>query len=122
VRETRLRLCLVLAGLPEPDVNPVVFVGGRAMGRVDLFLAPWRVAVEYEGDQHRTDAQQWNVDIRRHEQLSADGCRVVRVTAERMHHPRAVVALVVQALRSAGWEGADPTFDAEWHRLFPSAR
>ena len=122
VQESRLRLCLVLAGLPEPQVNPVVFVGGRALGRVDLFLARWRVVVEYEGDQHRTDPRQWNVDIRRHEQLTADGCPVVRVTAQRMRHPRAVVGLVVRALRSAGWEGADPVFDEEWHRLFPSAR
>ena len=30
VQETRLRLCLVLAGLPEPQVNPVVLSGGRA--------------------------------------------------------------------------------------------
>lgn len=59
-QETRLRLCLVLAGLPEPEVNPVVFAGGRAVGRVDLFLGRWRVAVEYEGDQHRTDPRQWH--------------------------------------------------------------
>ncbi len=121
-QETRLRLCLVLAGLPEPQVNPVVFVGGRALGRVDLLLRRWRVAIEYEGDQHRTDPRQWNIDIRRHEELTADGCPVVRVTAERMRHPRAVVSLVVKALRQAGWEGPGPTFDEEWHRLFPTAR
>ena len=122
VQETRLRLCLVLSGLPEPSVNPVVFVGGRALGRVDLFWARWRIAVEYEGDQHRTEVRQWNIDIRRYEQLVADGCPVVRVTAERMHHPRAVIALVVATLRAAGWEGDDPVFDEEWHQLFPSAR
>jgi hypothetical protein len=122
MQETRLRLCLVLAGLPEPSVNPVVFVGGRALGRVDLFWARWRIALEYEGDQHRTDPRQWNVDIRRYEQLAADGCPVVRVTAERMHHPRAVIALVVKALRTAGWEGDGPVFNEEWHQLFPTAR
>jgi hypothetical protein len=121
IQETRLRLCLVLSGLPEPQVNPVVFVGGRALGRVDLFWSRWRVALEYEGDQHRTDPRQWNVDIRRYEQLTSDGCPVVRVTAERMRHPRAVVALVVAALRAAGWDDSSPVFDEEWHRLFPSA-
>lgn len=120
--ETRLRLCLVLAGVPEPEVNPVVFAEGRAVGRVDLLLRRWRVVIEYEGDQHRTDRRQWNLDIRRHEQLTADGCPVVRVTARRMLHPRAVVAVVVRALRQAGWPGPDPVFDEEWHRLFPSAR
>ena len=122
VQETRLRLCLVLAGLPEPQVNPVVFCGGRAVGRVDLFRPQWRIAIEYEGDQHRTDPRQWNVDIRRQEQLTTDGCPVVRVTAQRMSHPRAVVHLVLAALRGAGWQGRDPVFDEEWHRLFPSAR
>lgn len=122
VPETRLRLCLVLAGLPEPQVNPVVFSGGRRVGRVDLFLARWRIAIEYEGDQHRTDPRQWNVDIHRQEQLTADGCPFVRVTAQRMAHPRAVVHLVVAALRGAGWQGPDPVLDEEWHRFFPSAR
>lgn len=121
-QETRLRLCLVLAGVPEPQVNPLVFVGGRVVGRVDLFLDRWRIAIEYEGDQHRTDLRQWNVDIRPSEQLIADGCPVVRVTAERMRHPRAVVAVVARALRQAGWDGSDPVFSEEWHRLFPTAR
>ena len=40
-RESRLRLCLVLAGLPEPEVNPVVTVDGRRVGRVDLLVDGW---------------------------------------------------------------------------------
>ncbi|WP_204912214.1 hypothetical protein [Microlunatus spumicola] len=122
VRETRLRLCLVLAGLPEPEVNPIVSLDGRRIGRVDLLLRRWRVVIEYEGDQHRTDRRQWNTDISRHEQLAVTGATLVRVTGERMRHPRAVVALVVSALRAGGWAGPDPVFDEEWHRLFPSAR
>ena len=122
VRETRLRLCLVLAGLPEPEVNPTVTVGYREVGRVDLRLKRWRVTVEYDGDQHRTDRRQWNIDIARNELLTGDGELVVRITAERMRHPRAVVALVVSALRERGWDGPAPVFDEEWHRLFPSAR
>ena len=121
VRETRLRLCLVLAGLPEPEVNPVVVVGGRPVGRVDLLLRAWRVVIEYEGDQHRTDRRQWNVDISRQEDLVGDDYQLVRVSAERMRHPRAVVAVVYRALRERGWPGPPPTFDEEWHRLFPSA-
>lgn len=121
-QETRLRLCLVLAGLPEPDVNPVVKVDGRRVGRVDLLLRRWRVALEYEGDQHRTDKRQWNVDIARHELLHDGGWALVRVTGQRMEHPRAVVGEVVRALRARGWAGPEPAFDAEWHRLFPTAR
>ena len=121
-QETRLQLCLVLAGLPEPEVNPVITVGGRRLGRVDLLLRRWRVVVEYEGDQHRTDTRQWNVDIGRHEQLNEGEWFLVRITKDRMEHPRTVVAQVVRALRAGGWEGPEPVFDAEWHRLFPTAR
>ena len=121
-QETRLRLCVVLAGLPEPEVNPVIAVGGRRVGRVDLLLRRWRVVLEYEGDQHRTDKRQWNVDIGRQEQLGEGEWTLVRITHQRMEHPRAVVRSVVRALRSGGWEGPDPVFDAEWHQLFPTAR
>ena len=121
-QETRLRLCLVLAGVPEPEVNPVITVDGRRVGRVDLLLRRWRVVLEYEGDQHRTDRRQWNVDIVRHEQLGEGEWTLVRVTGQRMQHPRSVVTSVVRALRAHGWAGPEPIFDPEWHRLFPTAR
>lgn len=38
LRETRLRLCLVLAGLPEPRCNVVLGHDGRVIGRVDLLV------------------------------------------------------------------------------------
>src|SRR4051794_18378702 len=121
-QETELRLCLVLAGLPEPECNPLVG-SAEAIGRVDLRYRAWRLVLEYEGDQHRTVRSQWNRDIERHEQLAADGWVVVRITAERMRHPRAVVGRVLQALRVAGYRGPDPAFSAEWCALFaPSAR
>ena len=52
VQETRLRPAVVLAGLPEPDVNPVVLARGRPVGRVDLLLWAYRTVIEYEGDRH----------------------------------------------------------------------
>ena len=100
----------------------MITVGGRRVGRVDLLLRRWRVVLEYEGDQHRTDRRQWNVDIDRHEQLGGGEWTLVRVTSQRMDHPRAVVGSVVRALRTHGWDGPDPVFSEEWHRLFPTAR
>jgi len=120
-RETELRLCLVLAGLPEPECNPLLGEGREAIGRFDLAYRRFRIVIEYEGDQHRTDREQWNRDIRRHEQLAAEGYRLVRVTAERMSHPRSAVAQVLQALRGAGYAGPDPVFSAEWLALFSSS-
>lgn len=122
VRETELRLAIVLAGLPEPETNPVVLARGRRVGRVDLFLWAYRTVIEYEGDQHRTDRAQWNRDIYRQEQLVGDGNSLVRVTAERMRSPRAVVLTVYDAIVKGGYRGPAPTFDPEWRRLFATVR
>ena len=55
-RETWLRLCLVLAGLPMPECNLVIGDDQGPIGRVDLVCMAYRLIIEYEGDQHRTDA------------------------------------------------------------------
>ncbi len=120
-RESELRLCVVLAGLPE--LEPNVLLGGPEgpIGRFDLVHRRLRIALEYEGDQHRTDLTQWNRDIVRHERAAAEGWRVVRVTASRLARPRTVVALTLQALRLAGYDGPDPVLSAEWQHLFSAS-
>ena len=40
------------------------------MGRVDLVYLAYKLIIEYEGDQHRTDRHQWNADIDRHEEFA----------------------------------------------------
>jgi very-short-patch-repair endonuclease len=53
------------------------------------------VAVEYDGDQHRTDRRQYVKDIRRWEIVERLGWLVVRVVAEdRPHH-------IIQRVRDA---------------------
>jgi hypothetical protein len=49
--ETRLRMLVVLAGLPEPEVNPVMDVAGRVR-RYDLVWRAARLIVEYDGRHH----------------------------------------------------------------------
>jgi hypothetical protein len=107
-RETMLRLCLVLAGLPTPDCNLVMGTHDHPIGRVDLVFTTFGVLVEYECDQHRTDRWQWNVDIGRYEEFTADGYLVIRVTGAAMRRAREVVCRVDAALRSRGYRGPDP--------------
>jgi very-short-patch-repair endonuclease len=116
-RESWLRVCLVLAGLPTPACNPVV-QGDRRGGRVDLVYARYRVLVEYEGDQHRSDKRQWNRDIDRYEDFSRAGYVVVRITADRARYPHLVVRLVHEALVAGGYRGPEPVLDQRWMRLF----
>jgi hypothetical protein len=48
-RETWLRLCLVLAGLPMPECNLVIGDDQGPMGRVDLVYLAYKLIIEYEG-------------------------------------------------------------------------
>jgi hypothetical protein len=86
--------------------------------RVDLVYLAFKIIIEYEGDQHRTDRGQWNRDIDRHEDFVRGHWTLIRVTSERLRWPRQVVRSVFEALRSAGYEGPEPTFDQAWSNLF----
>ncbi|MFB2555052.1 endonuclease domain-containing protein [Herbiconiux liangxiaofengii] len=99
-QETRLRLALVRAGLPEPDLNVEIrAVDGRFVARVDMLYRGARVVVEYDGDQHRTDSRQYDRDIRRTDELYSLGYRVVRLRARQLVGPTPLaIALVRDAL------------------------
>jgi hypothetical protein len=79
-KETETRLLLRSFGLPEPAIQHVVSVDGRFLARVDLAYPECRIAIEYEGDGHRTDRDQWRIDIRRQRDLEDHGWLVIRVT------------------------------------------
>jgi hypothetical protein len=82
-RESYLRLLLIYAGLPRPQTQiPVLGVDGIPVAYLDMGWQEWMVAVEYDGDQHRTDRRQYVKDIRRLEMLERMGWIVVRVVAE----------------------------------------
>lgn len=101
-RESQLRLVIVLAGLPEPEANVDLGDEWFFIGRVDLYLRAWNIAVEYEGDHHRTDAHVFGRDLERYERLAASGVLVVRVSKSHLRRPRQVVQRIYAALRSRG--------------------
>lgn len=69
-QETRLRLLLVLAGLPEPQVN-LILRGrdGSWRKRYDVAYEHLRLIIEYDGRKHADDTKQWLTDIFRREEL-----------------------------------------------------
>jgi hypothetical protein len=80
--ETRLRLVLVRAGLPEPELNvPLYGADGSYLGKPDVVYRRQRVVFEYEGDGHR-ERKQFRYDVERYERLSDEGWVVVRVTGD----------------------------------------
>jgi very-short-patch-repair endonuclease len=87
-RETMLRLMLVDAGLPEPEVNlRLIARDGSFLAEGDLVYVAARLVLEYEGDHHRTDRRTFRTDIRRRERYEDEGWSVLRVTADDMDLP-----------------------------------
>ncbi len=98
-RESRLRLILIRGGLPWPETQ-ITFPHLRI--RVDMGWRQWRVAVEYDGVQHWSDARQRAWDIERIALLEGAGWAVVRVSAAMLARPDTVIERVRSKLRAAG--------------------
>ncbi len=115
---TRLRLLLVLAGLPEPVVDVVIRdEGGRVVYRLDLALPEVRVAVEYDGRQPPENTRQWRWDVQRREELEGDGWRLVVVpSGDLSREPARTRFRVVAALAERGMRVTVRW--TEWQRHF----
>jgi hypothetical protein len=81
-KESWLRLLLIDAGLPNPTTQIPVNDGWRLLGVLDMGWEDYMVAVEYDGDQHRTDRRQYVWDQRRVGKLAEMGWVVIRVIVE----------------------------------------
>jgi hypothetical protein len=103
--ETLLRLILMRAGLPEPQLNiEVTDAAGHRLGRGDLVWPELRCVVEYDGDQHRTSTRQYDWDITRIESFVQAGWAVVRVRCRGLFvDPGDTACRVERALASHGW-------------------
>jgi hypothetical protein len=118
--ETRLRMLIVLAGLPEPEINVEVSdVNGRMLYRFDLCYPGLRIAVEYDGRQHRADLDQWDHDTDRRDWLDAHDWVLLPVFSRGIYRdPAKTVARVEAALRSRGAVLPRRLSD-EWRPYFP---
>lgn len=118
--ETRLRLLIVFAGLPEPDTNLVVRdEHGGWVGMVDLAYAAYLIVIEYHGDVHRTKVGQWRSDVAKAELLGDLGWRVIVVTAEDFYgNPGRTLGRIRDALLRAGHPAVPAELDPAWRRHF----
>lgn len=119
--ESRLRMLIVLAGLPEPKVN--VIIRSRRGGwlvRFDLCYPGLKVVVEYDGRQHAESDEQWDHDIDRRERLDQWGYRLVVVRSKGIYvDPGRTLRRVRTALRERGCQTLPRRFNPEWRRYFP---
>lgn len=95
--ETRLRLLIVLAGLPAPIPQVELFDElGEFIARVDLYYPSHRLCIEFDGGQHR---DQLTDDNRRQNRIVSAGYEVLRFTsADVLGAPLRVVATIRAAL------------------------
>lgn len=97
--ETRLRMILVLAGLPRPEAQVSIFDSrGRLIGRPDLYYAERRLGLEYDGATHRANLVD---DNRRQNLLLEAGVTLLRFTSSDVLTRPAIVAAQVRAVCSS---------------------
>ncbi|HZA11146.1 hypothetical protein [Mycobacterium sp.] len=105
-RESWLRLLFIDAGFPRPATQiPVVDGRGRLVRMLDMGWEEFRVAAEYDGDQHRTNRKQYVKDLRVHPKLEGLGWIVIRVISEDRQDD--VIARARTALVSRGWQPSE---------------
>lgn len=119
--ETRLRMLIVLAGLPEPVVNHTIRDrDGRVLRRFDLSYPGVRLIVEYDGRQHVEVRTNWISDLDRREELDDNGWRLLVVTSDGIYKdPAGTIARVHRTLRACGWRGLPVRTSDAWRPHFP---
>lgn len=101
--ETLLRLLLLRAGLPEPELNfELTHPSGRIM-IPDLAWPHYRVAAEYNGVHHDKPDQRVR-DLRRVDDFVDIGWTTVNVDRTQLfQHPASTVLRVTERLQDRGW-------------------
>jgi hypothetical protein len=98
-KETWLRLLLISDEYPRPETQiPVLSPDGRRHYHLDMGWREPMIAVEYDGDHHRTSRELFAYEIERAEDLRHLGWLVVRVAAR--NHPAEVLRRVERAWQS----------------------
>jgi len=117
--ESRLRMLLVLAGFPEPEVNVILRnLSGDWSRRFDMCYLALKLIIEYDGEQHG-DLDQRDSDIHRREELERLGYTLVQVTSLGIYRdPARTLRRVADALREAGGH-APGRWRPEWRQHFP---
>jgi hypothetical protein len=119
-KESRLRMLMVLGGLPEPCVNYILReANGDWAQRLDFCYRELKLIIEYDGRHHAEVRANWLKDIKRREALEREGWRFVIVTAEGLYDdPLETLQRIRLAITDQGGHLRSRRISAEWYRLF----
>lgn len=102
--ESWWRKLVLDSGLPVPSTQiPVVDENGDHVRTLDFGWEDYKVAVEYDGEQHQSDRQQYLKDRRVLPTLRRLGWHVTAVVKE--DDPVTALSTISAALRRRGWRG-----------------
>lgn len=120
VMESRVRMLIVLAGLPEPTVNYVLRTAeGDWVRRLDLCYRNGKIAVEYDG-RHHLETKKRREDLIRREELERQGWLFVVLVSDDIYvDPCATVERVRLALIQRDQHERRRRLSPEWMRCFP---
>jgi len=97
--ESWLRLLVVEAGFPLPDVqHPVLDIDGELRYRLDLAWPQLRIALEYDG--YEAHAGRAERDAARDDDLARRGWLTIRATADDLRNPVRLLDTLTGAFRS----------------------
>jgi hypothetical protein len=97
--ESRLRMVLVLGGLPRPRAQVEIFdAQGEFAGRTDLYYEDCHLGIEYDGALHRENLVE---DNRRQNRLLNAGVTLLRFTASDVRDREPAMVAQVRAQRAA---------------------
>ncbi|MFI6788354.1 DUF559 domain-containing protein [Nonomuraea sp. NPDC050383] len=103
-RESWLRVILVDGGLPRPATQIRVALAGDRHAYLDLGWRPYRLAVEYDGQEHHTSTADQHRDDTRRAELRRHGWRVIPVRKDAIPgQTAALLEHVANALIECGW-------------------
>lgn len=118
LKESEVRVLLVFAGLPAPEVNVPLVIAGERIGIVDLLLRCVMLALEYEGRQHAESIVQFNRDIHRYAAFRRHRVEYLQITKEMLDRPMVMVKRVHARMAELGYDGPAPVFADRWTALF----
>ena len=105
-KESELRLLIVHAGLPEPVVGyQVNDADGNFIGVPDLAYIREKIALDYDGEVHRTDEQVFHDDIERRERFEDADWKYVRASKQHLARSGTFLARVARYLWIRGYRG-----------------
>lgn len=112
-KETETHLGLLAHGLPESVANftvPGLVFGSGVPMTLDMAWPEQRVAVEYDGDQHRTDKAQWRRDQEKRDRLRAHDWHIAVATGATLASGSALAEFAFRVARELTLRGAEFTF------------